>query len=53
MSASCFAAFNNFGQEAITHKNLKGSSRRRRNDGLLTDKAGSIKNSMKGSVISV
>lgn len=46
-----FAEFSDFGQEAITNKNLKG---RLTADvemaGLLTDKARLMKNSMKGSV---
>ncbi|MDO6433397.1 AsmA-like C-terminal region-containing protein [Flavitalea sp. BT771] len=46
-----FAEFSDFGQEAITNKNLKGSlTADVEMSGLLTDKARLIKNSMKGTV---
>lgn len=46
-----FAAFNDFGQEAITSKNLKGKlTADVEMSGRLTDKARMVKNSMKGTV---
>ncbi len=46
-----FAAFNDFGQEAISNKNLKGKlTADVEMAGRLTDKAKIIKNSLKGSV---
>jgi hypothetical protein len=46
-----FAAFNDFGQEAISNKNLKGRlTADVEMTGRLTDKAKIIKNSLKGSI---
>jgi len=46
-----FASFNNFGQQAIREKNLKGKlTADIRMTGLLTDKATMVNNSLKGTV---
>jgi hypothetical protein len=46
-----FAAFNDFGQDAVTGKNLKGRlSADIRLDGALTDKAKMVPNSLKGAL---